>query len=224
MWNYSFNIDLSSPISLFLMSSLPLFSSAGISRCAFTYSQERVAIISQPARAFFSASLASLIRHMLVGSSTHWQQTKLKQLVPCFSASSPQASWVEPPEVRHSPLQSLLLFILCTTLRPLYLQPCSVCSVCQCYHQHDGLSCLRLVWTCNCSITLHCTDLRTQQSLEWKIQRDRGGGKGRDRKRAAPQQRGGIIVPAAEGSTCPTEEGGPPTWSIWLQGGTLRGR
>lgn len=43
-------------------------------------------------------------------------------------------------------------------------------------------------------------------------------------KENSTTERGGIIVPAAEGSTCPTEEGGPPTWSIWLQGGTLHGR
>lgn len=106
------------------MSSLPLLSSAGTSRCVITHSQERASIFFRPSACpYFCAFLASFIRLVLVSSSTHWQQTILKQLVPCFSASSPQSSWVEPPEVRHSPRQSLLLFILCTTPAPSIYNP-----------------------------------------------------------------------------------------------------
>lgn len=103
--------------------------------------------------------------------------------------------------------------------RPLYLQPRSVCSLYQCYHQNDGVPCLRLVWACKCSITLHYTALRTQQSLEWKIQRDRGGGKGRDRKRTVPQREEGSSSQQQRDPPVPQRKGAPPPDPSGCRGG-----
>lgn len=120
-----------------------------------------------------------------MSSGTHWQQTLLKQRVPCFPAALPKLHGLN-----HQKLDNLLSILSSSSSSahpstpPSILQPRSAYSLCQYYHQRDGLLCLGLVWTCNRSITLHHTDLRRQQPLEWQIQRDRGG----ERERQAEKE------------------------------------